>query len=54
MIKLLKLIRPESLARSRKRIKANLKRSGVQLIYTNIMREGMLGYQRESSIYGRT
>lgn len=54
MLKLLKLIKPESLARSRKRVKANLKESAIQLIYTNIMRDGMFGYERESSVYGRT
>jgi len=52
MIKLLKLIRTESLARARKRVKSNLKESAIKLIYTNIMRDGMMGYQRERSIYG--
>lgn len=51
MIKLLKLIRPESLARARKRIKADLKSSGLALIYRNIMRDGTYGYQRERRVY---
>lgn len=52
IIKLLKLLRPESLARSRKRVKANLKQSAITLIYQNIMRDGTYGYQRERQVYG--
>lgn len=52
IIKLLKLIKPESLARSRKRVKANLKESANLLIYKNIIRDGMYGYQRERYVYG--
>lgn len=48
----MKLFRAESLARARKRVKANLKRSALELVYRNIMRDGMYGYQRERKIYG--
>lgn len=51
-IKLLKLIKPESLARARKRIRAALKQSANEMIYTNIIKDGVEGYKRERSIYG--
>ena len=52
MNKLLKLIKPESLARARKRVKANLTQASSMLIYKNIFRDGMRGYEREKGIYG--
>lgn len=52
MNRLLKIFKPESLARARKRIKVNLREAHNNLVYRNILREGMLGYQRETSIYG--
>jgi hypothetical protein len=52
MNKLLKLIRPESLARARKRIKRNLRESAKELTINNIMREGWNGYKRDEKVYG--
>lgn len=54
MNRLLKLIKPESLARARKRIKADLKRSALQLVYRNIFRDGTRGYERETYVYGES
>jgi hypothetical protein len=52
MNRLLKLFKPESLARARKRIKANLKQSHSILVYRNIFRDGTQGYERETYVYG--
>jgi len=50
-IKLAKLFKNESLARARKRIRADLKQSNLALVYRNIIREGTDGYKRERIIY---
>lgn len=51
MLKLLKLIRRESLARARRRVKRSIKNSANKLIFRSILREGEFGYKRERSIY---
>jgi len=53
LLKLLKLIKPESLARARKRIRNDLKQSANDMIYANIGYDGTNGYLRERNIYGK-
>lgn len=52
LLNLLKLIKPESLARARKRIRKALKHESDRLIYRNVLKDGRDGYEREKSIYG--
>lgn len=52
LLNLLKLIKPESLARARKRIRRDLKQANLALIYRNVLKDGRDGYEREKSIYG--
>ena len=47
LLNLLKLIKPESLARARKRIRKALKHESDRLIYNNIFNQGTEGYLRE-------
>lgn len=53
LLKALKIIKPESLARARKRVRINLKREANRLIYDNIFNEGMDGYLRDRNCYGK-
>ena len=48
ILKLMKLIRPESLARARKRVKRALKRQASKMIWYSIFRDGHDGYYRGS------
>ena len=52
LLKLRKLLAKESLARARKRIRNSLKQSANEMIYTNIIKDGVEGYKRERGIYG--
>ena len=52
LLKLIKLIKPESLARSRKRIRNDLEQSANDMIFSNIIKDGTEGYKRERNIYG--
>lgn len=52
-IKLLKLIKPESLARARKRVRNDLKRAASVMIYRNVFNQGMDGYLRDRDCYGK-
>jgi len=51
-VKLLIKLSSESLLRARKRINTALKQSANEMIYTNIIKDGVEGYKRERSIYG--
>ena len=51
-VKLLIKLSSESLLRARKRIRAALKQSANEMIYTNVFKDGVEGYKRERSIYG--
>lgn len=51
MLKLLKLIKPESLARARKRIKSDLKQTANDMIYKEIFYFGNKGYIRDKCVY---
>jgi hypothetical protein len=50
-IKLAKLLKNESLARARKRIRNGLKQSNLALVYRNVFKDGTEGYKRERIIY---
>ena len=53
ILNLLKLIKPESLARARKRIRKALKQSANDMIYANIGYDGTNGYLRDRNCYGK-
>lgn len=53
LLKLLKLIKPESLARARKRVRNDLKRANLSLIYQNVFYDGTEGYLRDRNCYGK-
>lgn len=52
-IKLLKLIKPESLARARRRIRNDLKHAASVMIYRNVFNQGTDGYLRDRNCYGK-
>ena len=47
----MKLFRTESLARTRRRIKVAIREDNQRRIFDNIMRDGFLGYNRDSKVY---
>ena len=49
--KLRKLLAKESLSRARKRIKNGLKLEADKLIYNNIFKDGMSGFERDERQY---
>lgn len=53
LLKLIKIIKPESLARARKRVRAALKQSANDMIYANIGYDGVNGYLRDRNCYGK-
>ena len=53
ILKLMKLIKPESLARARKRIRKALKHESDRLIYRNVLKDGRDGYLRDRNCYGK-
>ena len=53
LLKLIKLIKPESLARARKRIRNDLKQSNLALVYRNVFKDGTEGYLRDRNCYGK-
>lgn len=48
-----KLLAKESLARAKKRIKRNLRKSAKLMILQNIFYDGHNGYLRQGDIYGK-
>lgn len=53
MLKLRKLMAKESLSRTRKRIKNDLKQSANTMIYNYIFNQGAEGYLRDRNCYGK-
>lgn len=47
----MKLFRPESLARTRRRIKAGIREDNKMRMMKNILREGFFGYTRDVEVY---
>ena len=51
LLKILKMIKPESLARARKRVRTSLNIAANDMIFSNIFNQGTSGYKRDANVY---